>query len=722
MKKIIMLLLCFGVRYAMATPICTRTSSYSPVAGVTHQTALLVDPSGQQTAMFDLAWGGALVSLRYNNVEYINSTSTLALVQPVLRAPSYTPVLAGDDANRGSPMIGVACSQNELWLTAGMTDYLRNQSASTAFIHNNNQWYFDHFSAPYVVSTYAYFVPNPSGSPAYYLKLDQSISNIDGLESVAFTIDLTAAPSTSYGSFRSLPAACSGSSSSCTAAGTSYLIGGYYNAPGTDGLAIATVPSSQWGSEAGTVSVEAGQIAAGNVVHLKKNGWRVPPGTGRVHSSVVMVGDWTSASAYASRACTFAVSIPFLNTSGLYTAQEGGDSALAATIPASGAATTISITAPPGCLWTALVGEGTSSSFHTSTPLGAGDVFLTPAAGSGNGTVTLNITTNPTTVFRFGSIQISGQVFPLLQQIGCAYSLSATGASMPASGGSGTVNVTAPSGSCSWRATTDASWITITSGSSGTGSGTLGYSVTANSGTARSATIVIAGLIFNVSQAAGASNCTSYSLSPPSANVAYQNGSVNVTITGSPSGCTSSWAASGNGSWITVSPLNGVGSGLVTVSWAANPATATRADTATIAGTSFPVSQNGAPLSVSGFYVLTPCRIIDTRNPNGSYGGPALAGGTVRNIVAAGICGIPSGVTSLSVNLTVVAPATAVFLALYPGPVTNPPPNVSSINVNPGQVLANNAIVGVAANGSINVYNAGGSPTHFIIDVNGYFK
>jgi hypothetical protein len=709
-KRLFPFFLLIVVSDLSASQICSSTSTYSPIAGVTHQTAVLTDPAGEQTAMFDLAWGGALVSLKYHNVEYISSASTLAGIQPILRATNYTAVLAGDDEDRGSPMLGVACSDRELWLTAGTTDYSRNQGASTAYVHNNSQWYFDHFSAPYVVSTYAYFVPNPFGSPAYYLRLDQSISNIDGQESVAFTLDLSAAPVASYGFFRSLPAACSGPSSSCTAS-TAYMIGGYYNAAGTDGLAIATTPSAQWTAEVGTVSVEGDSGSAGNIIHLKKSGWHVAPRTGRTHSSVVMVGNWATAAAYAGRACTFAVSLPFLVASSLYSAAEGGDSALNGTIAAAGASTVVSVTAPPGCSWDASVATGSAPNY----------LSITPSSGSGNGTITLNIATNPTSAIRIGNVFIAGQLFPFWQQIGCLYSLDATSASVPAEGGNGSVTVTAPTGSCSWRATTDASWIAITSGSSGSGNGTVNYSVATNAGGARTATIVVAGLIYTVSQAA-ASNCTFYSLTPSSAGPNYQNGFVSATVTGSPAGCIGSWTATGNGSWITVSPQNGSGSGPVTVSWAQNPSTSPRSSSATIGGTTFTVSQGAAPAVVSGFYVLTPCRLIDTRDPNGSYGGPSLAATTPRNIMVAGQCGIPAGVTSLSVNVAVVGPAAGGFLTLYPGPTANPRPIVSTINFSAGQVIANNGIVGVAADGSINVYNGNTSPTNFIIDVNGYFK
>ncbi|MFN4218086.1 MAG: BACON domain-containing protein [Candidatus Bipolaricaulia bacterium] len=65
-------------------------------------------------------------------------------------------------------------------------------------------------------------------------------------------------------------------------------------------------------------------------------------------------------------------------------------------------------------------------------------------------------------------------------QVICTYSIFPTSQSFGSAGGSGQVNVTAPSG-CSWAATSSASWITITSGSSGNGNGTVNYSIAAES-------------------------------------------------------------------------------------------------------------------------------------------------------------------------------------------------------------------------------------------------
>ena len=83
----------------------------------------------------------------------------------------------------------------------------------------------------------------------------------------------------------------------------------------------------------------------------------------------------------------------------------------------------------------------------------------------------------------------------------CNYVISPTGASVGASATNGSVAVTAGSG-CVWTATTNASWLRITSGSSGSGNGTVSYTVDANcSASARVGTMTIAGFTFIVNQA-----------------------------------------------------------------------------------------------------------------------------------------------------------------------------------------------------------------------------
>jgi hypothetical protein len=90
--------------------------------------------------------------------------------------------------------------------------------------------------------------------------------------------------------------------------------------------------------------------------------------------------------------------------------------------------------------------------------------------------------------------------FTVISQEPCIYSISPTSRSFPSGGGAGSVSVTTPSG-CDWSATEDVGWISITSGSSGSGNGTVTYSVSANkSSNPRSATISIAEISHTVNQ------------------------------------------------------------------------------------------------------------------------------------------------------------------------------------------------------------------------------
>jgi hypothetical protein len=84
----------------------------------------------------------------------------------------------------------------------------------------------------------------------------------------------------------------------------------------------------------------------------------------------------------------------------------------------------------------------------------------------------------------------------------CSFSISPSSQSFDSAGGTGTVSVQASS-SCSWTATSNVTWISVTSGASGTGNGTVGFQVQANiTGQARTGSLTIAGQTFTVNQAA----------------------------------------------------------------------------------------------------------------------------------------------------------------------------------------------------------------------------
>ncbi|HEX9005067.1 MAG TPA: putative Ig domain-containing protein, partial [Blastocatellia bacterium] len=81
----------------------------------------------------------------------------------------------------------------------------------------------------------------------------------------------------------------------------------------------------------------------------------------------------------------------------------------------------------------------------------------------------------------------------------CNYNLASSSQTVSAGGGTVSVNVTTTNG-CGWTATSNAGWITISSGASGSGNGTVQLSVAANAGPQRTGTITIAGQAFVVTQ------------------------------------------------------------------------------------------------------------------------------------------------------------------------------------------------------------------------------
>ena len=93
---------------------------------------------------------------------------------------------------------------------------------------------------------------------------------------------------------------------------------------------------------------------------------------------------------------------------------------------------------------------------------------------------------------------------------GCSYSLSPTSQSVGVSGAAGSTNITTAGTNCAWLTESPVSWITITSGSSGTNAGTVNFAVASNSaGFARAAVIRIGDQSFTVSQAGAAACSTS---------------------------------------------------------------------------------------------------------------------------------------------------------------------------------------------------------------------
>jgi len=121
------------------------------------------------------------------------------------------------------------------------------------------------------------------------------------------------------------------------------------------------------------------------------------------------------------------------------------------------------------------------------------------------------------------------------------------------------------------------------------------------------------------------------------------------------------------------------------------------------------------------FVAVVPCRVVDTRNPAGPFGGPALPTNFPRTFdIDNGPCpGLPSGIDAYSLSFGGILPPADGFLTAWPA--GSPQPQVSQLNFLAGKVVSNAAIVPAGTNGAINaLVNIG--PTHVYIDINGYFS
>jgi hypothetical protein len=204
----------------------------------------------------------------------------------------------------------------------------------------------------------------------------------------------------------------------------------------------------------------------------------------------------------------------------------------------------------------------------------------------------------------------------LYQPATCAYTLSATSQSFGVEGGAGGVNVTAD-GVCARTATSNANWITVNSGASGTGPGAISFTVAANSGVTRTGTLAIAGQTFTVTQA-GAVSCA-YTLSPASSYIGSGGGSGIISVTATPGDCP--WSAVSNDPWLTVvSATPSSGGGTVTYSAAADSGGVTRTGTLTVAGQTVTVTQTTTanPIDDTRFYVRQHYLDFLSREPDSS--------------------------------------------------------------------------------------------------------
>jgi hypothetical protein len=125
---------------------------------------------------------------------------------------------------------------------------------------------------------------------------------------------------------------------------------------------------------------------------------------------------------------------------------------------------------------------------------------------------------------------------------------------------------------------------------------------------------------------------------------------------------------------------------------------------------------------------ISPCRIVDTRNA----GGP-IAGGSERDFmgytatdfssqggISGSTCGIPANPSALMLNVTVVAPANAGYLTVWPFGTTRP--LASSLNYAAGAIVGNEIVAGMTLGSASDQFSVFSPATgNVVVDAVGYF-
>ena len=135
---------------------------------------------------------------------------------------------------------------------------------------------------------------------------------------------------------------------------------------------------------------------------------------------------------------------------------------------------------------------------------------------------------------------------------------------------------------------------------------------------------------------------------------------------------------------------------------------------------------SAAPGDVDATYQpLEPCRLLDTRTPDGVGDRKAPIGpGETFTAQVTGTNGnctnIPAGAVGIAANITAVNPTAPSFLSVFPADVADPP-LVSNLNYSNGSPPTPNKVdVKLSPDGKIKIYNAFGT-VDVIVDVAGVY-
>lgn len=233
-------------------------------------------------------------------------------------------------------------------------------------------------------------------------------------------------------------------------------------------------------------------------------------------------------------------------------------------------------------------------------------------SGSGNGSFTYSVEANPAAIDREAIVTVTtsggGSQIHQIRQLKGQLNISPSSANVDATGGSGRIDVNMQqSPGLQWTAASNSSWLSITSGSSGVGTGAVQWIAETNpTGESRATTITVTplngvGQTFHVNQQPGSAS-PRISANPSSVNPSAAGATGSLQVSATPGSL--SWTATSNANWLRItSGASATGNGAISFTADANPSANSRAANITVAGQGssvvVPFSQPGGQLSIS---------------------------------------------------------------------------------------------------------------------------
>jgi hypothetical protein len=285
-----------------------QLTEFTMQPGEVDQAVVFKDPASEQTVLFDLMEGGAIVSFKYHDIEHTWGYNGGGLLQMAFHnhrkdGPwdgDYNPTQAGDGTAM-SPVTSIGGNGiDTLILITMMLDFNHNNGfyphpllavwGGRVDEHNPASYF-----SPYILETCVHWIENPGGEPKYYLQPDERITHLTEEKMGPFGFDFA-----DYQNWEFSVQAISPENCPCPSSQVNYMTGGLYTDKTRQvGLAIA-MPSSNFPNSKIGGGFNSDFMWRNNSFHLGSSE-SLDGVTSKSFVWYVMVGSWDKALQFSKK-------------------------------------------------------------------------------------------------------------------------------------------------------------------------------------------------------------------------------------------------------------------------------------------------------------------------------------------------------------------------------------------------------------------------------------